>query len=100
FSSRRRHTRSYGDWSSDVCSSDLIKVLPDLTLPGHPEVFAVGDMAALGDLPGVAEVAMQGSLHAANTIRHRLLGRDNDHVFKYRSEERRVGKECRSRWWR
>ena len=61
-----------------------IKVLPDLTLPGHPEVFAVGDMAALDDLPGVAEVAMQGSLHAANTIRHRLLDRDRDRVFKYR----------------
>jgi NADH dehydrogenase len=43
-------------------------------------------MTALDDLPGVAEVAMQGSLHAANTIRHRLLGRDRDrdHVFKYR----------------
>jgi NADH dehydrogenase len=61
-----------------------VKVLPDLTLPGHPEVFAVGDMAALGDLPGVAEVAMQGSLHAANTIRHRLLGNDHGRAFKYR----------------
>jgi NADH dehydrogenase len=59
-------------------------VRPDLTLPDHPEVFAVGDMAALDDLPGVAEVAMQGSLHAANTIRHRLLGREHDHRFKYR----------------
>ena len=61
-----------------------IKVLPDLTLPGHPEVFAVGDMAALDDLPGVAEVAMQGSLHAANTIRHRLLGDESERPFKYR----------------
>jgi NADH dehydrogenase len=61
-----------------------IKVLPDLTLPGHPEVFAVGDMTALNDLPGVAEVAMQGSLHAANTIRHRLLGNDHAKPFKYR----------------
>ncbi len=61
-----------------------IKVQPDLTLPGHPEVFAVGDMAALDDLPGVAEVAMQGSLHAANTIRHRLLGDDEARRFKYR----------------
>ncbi len=61
-----------------------VKVLPDLTVPGHPEVFAVGDMAALNDLPGVAEVAMQGSLHAANTIRHRLLGNDHHRPFKYR----------------
>ena len=37
-----------------------IAVLPDLTLPGHPEVFVVGDMMALNNLPGVAEVAMQG----------------------------------------
>ena len=49
-----------------------IEVLPDLTLPGHPEVFAIGDMASLDDLPGVAEVAMQGGLHAANTILRRL----------------------------
>jgi NADH dehydrogenase len=61
-----------------------IKVLPDLTLPGHPEVFVVGDMMALDDLPGVAEVAMQGSMHAANTIRRRLRGRDEAKPFKYR----------------
>jgi NADH dehydrogenase len=61
-----------------------ISVLPDLTLPGHPEVFAVGDMAALDKLPGVAEVAMQGSLHAANTIRRRLLGHDDAPPFHYR----------------
>jgi NADH:ubiquinone reductase (H+-translocating) len=61
-----------------------IEVLPDLTLPGHPEVFAVGDMVALNDLPGVCEVALQGGLHAANTIRRRLKG-DTRHVaFKYR----------------
>ena len=37
-----------------------IEVQPDLSLPGHPEVFVVGDMMALNQLPGVAEVAMQG----------------------------------------
>ena len=52
-----------------------IATLPDLTLPGHPEVFAVGDMVTLNGLPGVAEVAMQGSLHAANTIVRRLKGK-------------------------
>ena len=60
-----------------------IAVLPDLTLPGHPEVFVVGDMMALNNLPGVAEVAMQGGLHAANTIVRRL--RDKPVVpFTYR----------------
>ncbi len=53
-----------------------IAVLPDLTLPGHPEVFAVGDMATVNNLPGVCEVAMQGGLHAANTIKRRLKGRE------------------------
>jgi NADH dehydrogenase len=70
------------------CEAELdrggrIKVLPDLTLPGHPEIFCVGDMISLDDLPGVAEVAMQGGLHAANTIVRRLDGKDSVH-FKYR----------------
>ena len=60
-----------------------IAVLPDLTLPGHPEVFAVGDMATVNNLPGVCEVAMQGGLHAANTIKRRLKGRESV-PFKYR----------------
>jgi NADH:ubiquinone reductase (H+-translocating) len=60
-----------------------IAVLPDLSLPGHPEVFAIGDMAAINNLPGVCEVAMQGGLHAANTIKRRLKG-DESVPFKYR----------------
>jgi NADH:ubiquinone reductase (H+-translocating) len=60
-----------------------IAVLPDLSLPGHPEVFAVGDMATINDLPGVCEVAMQGGLHAANTIKRRHKGQDSV-PFKYR----------------
>jgi NADH dehydrogenase len=39
-----------------------IKVQPDLTLPGHPEVFVVGDMIALGGLPGVAQVAIRAGV--------------------------------------
>jgi NADH dehydrogenase len=60
-----------------------VKVLPDLSLPGHPEIFCVGDMVSLNDLPGVAEVAMQGGLHAANTIARRLDGKASV-PFKYR----------------
>jgi NADH dehydrogenase len=52
-----------------------VEVLPDCTLPGHPEVFAVGDMMSLDKLPGVAEVAMQSGMHAARTIRDRLRRR-------------------------
>jgi NADH:quinone reductase (non-electrogenic) len=64
--------------------SGRVAVLPDLTLPGHPEVFAVGDMTSLDKLPGVAEVAMQGGLHAANTVRRRLRGDTRDVPFRYR----------------
>ena len=53
-----------------------IAVLEDCTLPGHPEVFAIGDMMALDKLPGVAEVAMQSGIHAANTIKRRLHGKE------------------------
>jgi NADH dehydrogenase len=68
---------------ADTDRAGRIAVRPDLTLPGHPEVFAVGDMAAVNDLPGVCEVAMQGGLHAANTIKRRLKGRDSA-PFTYR----------------
>jgi NADH:ubiquinone reductase (H+-translocating) len=49
-----------------------VAVLPDCSIPGHPEVFVVGDLMALGDLPGVAEVAMQSGAHAARVILRRL----------------------------
>jgi len=45
-----------------------VQVEPDLTLRGHPEVFVVGDMMALDDLPGIAQVAIQGGRHAAAQI--------------------------------
>ena len=49
-----------GDASgADVDRAGRVSVLPDCTLPGHPEVFAIGDMMSLDHLPGVAEVAMQ-----------------------------------------
>jgi len=60
-----------------------IAVLPDCSLPGHPQVFAVGDMMSLNGLPGVAEVAMQTGIHAARTIRGRLKGKEPK-PFEYR----------------
>jgi NADH dehydrogenase len=68
---------------AQVDRAGRVEVLPDLTLPGHPEVFVVGDMASINNLPGVAEVAMQGGLHAANTIVRRLKG-EPARPFKYR----------------
>ena len=69
---------------AEVDRAGRIKCLPDLTLPAHPEVFVVGDMVALRDLPGVAEVAMQGGLHAANAIRRRLHGDHRAVEYRYR----------------
>ena len=56
-----------------------IKVLPDLSVPGHPEVFAVGDLATLTDangvvVPGVAQAAMQMGRHVARLIERELQG--------------------------
>jgi NADH dehydrogenase len=69
---------------AEVDRSGRIAVQPDLTLPGHPEVFAVGDMASINGLPGVCEVALQGGLHAANRIRRRLVGDTREVPFRYR----------------
>ncbi|MGN6128723.1 MAG: NAD(P)/FAD-dependent oxidoreductase [Nocardioidaceae bacterium] len=60
-----------------------ISVNPDCTLPGHPEVFVVGDMMSLDHLPGVAQVAIQQSRYAAKQIRHRLEGKAPDGPFHY-----------------
>ncbi|MGI9023514.1 MAG: NAD(P)/FAD-dependent oxidoreductase [Acidimicrobiales bacterium] len=68
---------------AEVDRAGRIAVLPDLTLPGHPEVFVVGDMVTLDKLPGVAEVAMQGGIHAATTIIKRHNGAPTA-PFRYR----------------
>jgi NADH dehydrogenase len=75
---------------AEACGAEVdlagrIAVAPDCTIPGHPEVFAIGDMMTLDDLPGVAEVAMQQGAHAARTIRRRLGGDDRPgKAFRYR----------------
>src|SRR3954470_19733435 len=60
----------------------------DLTVPGHPEIFVLGDMMNLDDehgqpLPGVAQVAIQGGKYAAGTIKNRLAGKPAGKPFKY-----------------
>jgi NADH dehydrogenase len=83
-------------WAAGVLASPLGRVLasatgatldragrvlvePDLTLPGHPEIFVIGDLAAVNDasgkpLPGVAPLAMQQGRYVADLIRARLRG--------------------------
>jgi NADH:ubiquinone reductase (H+-translocating) len=69
-----------------------VTVEPDLTLPGHPEVFAIGDMVAVRDagggtltLPGVAPVAMQQGRYAAKAVSARLRDREPP-PFRYRDK--------------
>src|SRR5690349_23130300 len=86
FSSRRRHTRSLRDWSSDVCSSDLDEDRRPAR-PARPCLGAGRRCGARGRGPcpraGNGQAGRPGSRRAR----------------RIRSEERRVGKECRSRWW-
>jgi NADH:ubiquinone reductase (H+-translocating) len=65
-----------------------ILVEPDLTVPGHPEIFVLGDMMRLADehgtpLPGVAQVAIQGGRYAAKQVRGRLHGKPVAAPFRY-----------------
>src|SRR3712207_1219016 len=89
FSSRRRHTRYWRDWSSDVCSSDLLAGLRRHRLAHEAPVVPVGDKADVLALRGVGDREPP----VARDATHLLLA-----VLAQRSEERRVGKECRSRW--
>ena len=52
-----------------------VEVNPDCTLPGHPEIFAIGDMVSLNKLPGVAQPAMQEGTYVGRLILARLAGR-------------------------
>src|SRR3712207_9553474 len=105
FSSRRRHTRYWRDWSSDVCSSDL-KAHQRLVNPKNKlklDVIVVGTglagasaAASLGEMGfNVYNFCIQDSPRRA----HSIAAQGGINAAKnYRSEERRVGKECRSRW--
>ena len=87
-------------WAAGVQASDLgaqlaaqcgahldragrVQVSDDLTVPGYPDIFVVGDMASLKNYPGVAQVAIQGARYAAKTIRARLAGKPPLEPFAY-----------------
>src|SRR5256885_5771945 len=90
FSSRRRHTRLQGDWSSDVCSSDLPSRTQAWTASHSSSVKA--ELLAAGlpirGAPRALDITSTSTPFNASWLNFRLP----------RSEERRVGKECRSRW--
>jgi NADH:ubiquinone reductase (H+-translocating) len=60
-----------------------IVVNPDCSLPGHPEVFAIGDMVSLNNLPGVAQPAIQEGKYVGKLIEARLAGDQHVEPFKY-----------------
>jgi NADH dehydrogenase len=68
---------------AEVDRAGRVKVQPDCTLPGHPEIFVVGDLMALDNLPGVAQVAIQSGRYAARQIGLRLDGKPADPPFRY-----------------
>src|SRR5256885_9658014 len=89
FSSRRRHTRLQGDWSSDVCSSDL-----EL----HRLVAEIDAEEVIARPAGALRID-RFDLHIVGGARADVADLEReDAVGVDRSEERRVGKECRSRW--
>jgi NADH dehydrogenase len=61
---------------AEVDKAGRVKVQADCSLASHPEVFVVGDLMALDDLPALAEVAMQSGAHAAHSIERRLAGKE------------------------
>src|SRR5690606_40957518 len=86
FSSRRRHTRFSRDWSSDVCSSDLLVLLNDDDLTFIKLRLDEQSLRTVVESAGeIVESLPRALVFAA--------------AWDMRSEERRVGKECRSRWW-
>src|SRR5256885_13170332 len=90
FSSRRRHTRLQGDWSSDVCSSDLnfLPIIPK----GFMDSLNLMSPIFLSTRPPAASTA------APKPSPKSLSAPSANVISGGRSEERRVGKECRSRW--
>ncbi|PEG54103.1 NAD(P)/FAD-dependent oxidoreductase [Mycolicibacterium diernhoferi] len=68
---------------ADADHSGRIMVAPDLSVPGRSEIFVVGDLVGSGDLPGVAENAMQGGLHVAACVRRDLDGKPRRR-YRYR----------------
>jgi NADH dehydrogenase len=77
-----------GKWLNvDTDRAGRVRVQPDLSVPGHPEIFVVGDTASLDQngkpLPGVAQVALQQGRYAGRSIHSRIVGGATPKPFKY-----------------
>src|SRR2546429_2407283 len=99
FSSRRRHTRCSRDWSSDVCSSDLeVESFTFLSNDNKYEVeaFLTKPLGMTAKSKHPLIVNIHGGPHGQNGPAFNF--KNQVYAARGRSEERRVGKECRSRW--
>lgn len=63
-----------------------VKVAPDLTVPGHPEVFVIGDLMAVDGVPGVAQGAIQSARYVARLVQARLNATPHTAPFAYRDK--------------
>jgi NADH dehydrogenase len=61
---------------AEIDRAGRVKVGPDLSVPGHPNVFVVGDMAFVDGVPGMAQGAIQGAKYVANLVKSELKGAD------------------------
>src|SRR5690606_39497636 len=98
-SSRRRHTRFSRDWSSDVCSSDLALLCCCPTCTTRLYLFAASTITSHSaiELPiGFSTYTSFPALHASTNCKQCQWS--GVPIITARSEERRVGKECRYRW--
>ena len=71
------------DTNAPVDNRGRIEVAPDMSVPGHPEIFVAGDTAALGQLPGVAQVALQQGHYVGTLIAKRLRAQPPPAPFHY-----------------
>jgi NADH dehydrogenase len=69
---------------AQVDRAGRLHVEGDLSLPGHPEVFAIGDMVSIPDVPGTAQPAIQEGKYVAKVVRRRVGGGKAPKAFKYR----------------
>jgi len=77
-----------GSWlNGETDRAGRVRIQKDLTVPGHPEIFVIGDTASLDEngkpLPGVAQVAMQQGRYAARLIHRRITGSPAPGPFRY-----------------
>src|SRR5699024_11908383 len=94
FASRRRHTRSKRDWSSDVCSSDLARTA------GPRERERVGDRLVECHAESLGKCGHGDPQSAQSLLEAFVVVGAEERLAAARSEERRVGKEGRCRWGR